>query len=146
METITLEKPAVFAGKRYLAGKEVSVKDQEILESAYKQAERESIRNKINKENACDEISMLGTTSDITQLIFSVLSTIVVSLSEKNSLDEVKSELTSYKKLCKDFLSDVEKGDVRLTHLEPRTTMEDVVAKFCSRTTNVQNVIEDFLS
>ena len=100
---------------------------------------RGSIRREID-QTAGDTLSILGTASDGAQLIIYQLSKLAKSLSEANSLAEMRAAALPLADLTAGFLAGVESGDVKLTCLVKGEAQ--VITDIEQRATAVAEVFE----
>lgn len=77
------------------------------------QTARSQIRQKIFA-NAGDRDSILGTTSDATQILLFGLASLVAKLATAQSLAEVRAAAAPFAAMSGDFLSKVASGEVKL--------------------------------
>lgn len=74
---------------------------------------RSVIRQQISK-TAGDNATLLGTTSDATQLLFYGFTSLIAKLNTANSLAEVRAAAAPFADLSAGFLTKVEDGEVKL--------------------------------
>ena len=100
--------------------------------------QRSQIRQAIN-EQAGDSASLLGTTSDATQLLLYGFCQLVAALHKADSLADVRKAAKPYSELAADFLGKVESGEVKLPFMGKG--LEKVVGEIEQRATSVAEVL-----
>ena len=96
------------------------------------------VRNAI-AEKAGDSASLLGTTSDATQLLLYGFCQLVAALNKADSLADVRKAAKPYAELAAGFLGKVESGEVKLPFMGKG--LEKVVSDIEQRATSVAEVL-----
>ena len=96
------------------------------------------VRNAI-AEKAGDSASLLGTTSDATQLLLYGFCQLVAALHKADSLADVRKAAKPYSELAAGFLGKVESGEVKLPFMGKG--LEKVVGEIEQRATSVAEVL-----
>ena len=96
------------------------------------------VRNAI-AEKAGDSASLLGTTSDATQLLLYGFCQLVAALNKADSLADVRKAAKPYAELAAGFLGKVESGEVKLPFMGKG--LEKVVGEIEQRATSVAEVL-----
>ena len=113
-----------------------------IAEATAQQKQRdqvEHIRSAI-QSNAGDTLSLLGTTSDATQLLLYGFTTLIAKLHTANSLAEVREAAAPFAELSAGFLAKVEGGEVKLPFMVKG--LDSVVSDIEQRATTVAEVLQ----
>ena len=113
-----------------------------IAEATAQQKQRdqvEHIRSAI-QSNAGDTLSLLGTTSDATQLLLYGFTTLIAKLHTANSLAEVREAAAPFAELSAGFLAKVEGGEVKLPFMVKG--LDSVVSDIEQRATAVAEVLQ----
>ena len=100
--------------------------------------QKQLIRSKIQAD-AGDSASLLGTTSDATQLLLYGFCQLVAALNKADSLADVRKAAKPYAELAGGFLGKVESGEVKLPFLAKG--LEKVVGEIEQRATAVTEVL-----
>lgn len=100
---------------------------------------KQQARKQIHQD-AGDDSSLLGTTTDGVQLLLYAFSKLTVALNTANSIEEVRMAAEPFNELATSFLGKIEAGDVKL----PFQTkgLDNVVSDIENRATAVSNVLE----
>lgn len=99
---------------------------------------RDAVREKIGEE-AGDMPSLLGTTSDASQLAIFGLASLVAKLAAADSLKEVRDAAKPFAAMSAEFLSKIESGDVQLPFMVKG--IPNVIADIEARSTAVTGVL-----
>jgi hypothetical protein len=102
------------------------------------QVQKEIIRQTI-AEQAGDQQTILGTTTDATQLLLYALCTITVKLNKANSLAEVREATATIEPMATAFLAKIESGEVKLPFMQKG--LDSVVNDIQTRATAVAGVL-----
>ena len=100
--------------------------------------QKQLIRSKIQAD-AGDSASLLGTTSDATQLLLYGFCQLVAALHKADSLADVRKAAQPYSELAAGFLGKVESGEVKLPFMGKG--LEKVVGEIEQRATSVAEVL-----
>ena len=98
------------------------------------------IRSGIDK-NAGDTASMIGTTTDATQLLLFGFATLIKNLNTASSIAEVRQAAAPFDDLATGFLSKVESGEVKLPFQQKG--ISTVVSDIENRATAVADVLSE---
>ena len=112
-----------------------------------KRLEAEAHNNRIKKqtrstiqETAGDSLSLLGTTSDSTHLLFYLVSLLIYGFRNANSLDELRAVAEPFADIAEDFLAKVESGETKLPFI--KKGLRKVVDDMATRATAVTEALE----
>ena len=137
MQFTKLQADVIIGGTRYAAGQEIIATD-EAIRNGINRAVKEDIRSQI-EQNAGDDASLLGTTSDATQLLLYGFCQLVAALHKADSLADVRKAAKPFAGLAAGFLGKVESGEVKLPF--QAKGLEKVVGEIEHRATAVTEVL-----
>ena len=104
----------------------------------YSEVSKHRARKRIELK-AGDSASLLGTTSDATQLLLYGFCQLVAALHKADSLADVRKAAKPYSELAAGFLGKVENGEVKLPFMGKG--LEKVVGEIEQRATSVAEVL-----
>lgn len=111
-----LNKDAVILGTLYPAGTELEC-SEEVAEEGYKQAARQVTRQAIKEASGCDSEALLGVALDSVHVLTYGMALIYASIDEAKNFAELKAKLEPMQELSKQFLAQVEQGNIKLPYL-----------------------------
>ena len=142
---VTLKDQVIFTGDvaayeeaKHLLVKELGVLDGD-FELSYSPSELKALARKEIEQKAGDSASLLGTTSDATQLLLYGFCQLVAALHKADSLADVRKAAQPYSELAAGFLGKVESGEVKLPFMGKG--LEKVVGEIEQRATSVAEVL-----
>ena len=142
---VTLNDQVIFTGDvaayeeaKHLLVKELGVSDGD-FKLSYSPSELKTLARKEIEQKAGDSASLLGTTSDATQLLLYGFCQLVAALHKADSLADVRKAAKPYSELAASFLGKVEKGEVKLPFMGKG--LEKVVSDIEQRATSVAEVL-----
>ena len=142
---VTLNDQVIFTGDvaayeeaKHLLVKELGVSDGD-FKLSYSPSELKTLARKEIEQKAGDSASLLGTTSDATQLLLYGFCQLVAALHKADSLADVRKAAKPYSELAAGFLGKVESGEVKLPFMGKG--LEKVVSDIEQRATSVAEVL-----
>ena len=118
---------------------EIAAEIKRLEAEAHKNRIKKQARNLIH-ETAGDSLSLLGTTSDSTHLLFYLVSLLIYGFRNANSLDELRTVAEPFADIAEDFLAKVESGETKLPFI--KKGLNKVVEDIAERATAVSEALE----